>query len=130
MHGNGNGTGERTIGTGTARRPALPGLLLVLCALAGCSRETSEAAQRSEALGCMRCHGMVTTYVGPGFAEIATRYRGDADAPARLRRLIRQGSVGTWGRVIMPRQPQVGEADAALLADWILAQPGKALQPP
>lgn len=126
MHGNGSGAGERTIRAGAARRPGLLGLLLVLCALAGCARDTSEAAQRSQALGCMRCHGMVTTYVGPGFAEIATRYRGDADAPARLRKLIRQGSVGSWGRVIMPRQPQVGETDAALLADWILAQPDKA----
>lgn len=124
MHGNRNG--ERTTSTGAARRPAFLGLLFVLCALAGCSRDTSEAAQRSQALGCMRCHGMLTTYVGPGFAEIATRYRGDADAPARLRKVIRQGSVGTWGRVIMPRQPQVSEADATLLADWILAQPDKA----
>lgn len=107
-------------------RPLLLSTLVSTLLLAGCTRETSEAAQRGQALGCMRCHGMVTTYVGPGFAEIAARYRGDADAPARLRRVIRQGSVGTWGRVIMPRQPQVSEADAALLADWILNQPDKA----
>lgn len=107
-------------------RPLLLSTLVSILLLAGCTRETGEAAQRGQALGCMRCHGMVTTYVGPGFAEIAARYRGDADAPARLRRVIRQGSVGTWGRVIMPRQPQVSEADAALLADWILNQPDKA----
>ncbi|KQP21543.1 c-type cytochrome [Pseudorhodoferax sp. Leaf267] len=98
-------------------------VLVLLSALTGCSRETSEAALRSEALGCMRCHGMVTKFVGPGFAQIAARYRGDPAAAARLRQTIRQGSVGTWGNVIMPRQPQVSQADAELLAAWILGQP-------
>jgi cytochrome c551/c552 len=36
---------------------------------------------------------------------------------------IRAGSVGTWGRVIMPRQGRVTEADAQLLAEWVLSQP-------
>ena len=36
---------------------------------------------------------------------------------------IRSGGVGVWGRLIMPRQPQVTEADAALLAKWVLSQP-------
>lgn len=103
-------------------RPALATLVL-LCALAGCSQQTSEAARRSDELGCMRCHGMVNKFVGPGFAQIAARYRGDPTASARLRHTIRQGSVGTWGSVIMPRQPQVSEADAELLAEWVLGQP-------
>ena len=39
--------------------------------------------------GCMACHGMVHKQVGPGFAQIAARYRGDAEAPARLAGKIR-----------------------------------------
>ncbi len=74
----------------------------------------------------MRCHGMVTKFVGPGFAQVAERYQGDATAAARLREKIMQGSVGTWGNVIMPRQPQVSAAEASALADWVLAQtPGR-----
>jgi len=72
---------------------------------------------------CMACHGLVHKQVGPGFAQIAQRYRGDAAAPARLAEKIRNGSVGTWGRVIMPRQSLVSEADAQVLARWVLAQP-------
>ena len=73
--------------------------------------------------GCMACHGMVHKQVGPGFAQIAARYRGDAEAPARLAGKIRNGSVGAWGRVIMPRHPQLSEADALALARWVLSQP-------
>lgn len=73
--------------------------------------------------GCMSCHGLVHKQVGPGFAQIAERYRNDDAAPARLAGKIRAGSVGTWGRVIMPGQPQVSEAEAQALAQWVLSQP-------
>jgi cytochrome c len=73
--------------------------------------------------GCMACHGMVHKQVGPGFAQVAERYRGDATAPARLAGRIRNGGVGEWGRVIMPRQPHMTDAESQVLAGWVLAQP-------
>ena len=73
--------------------------------------------------GCMACHGLVHKQVGPGFAQIADRYRGDAQAPSRLAGKIRNGSVGTWGRVIMPQQTPVSEAESQALAAWVLSQP-------
>lgn len=73
--------------------------------------------------GCLSCHGLVHKQVGPGYAQVAQRYRGDAEAPERLAAIIRAGSVGRWGRVIMPRQPGVTEAEARQLAAWVLAQP-------
>lgn len=82
-----------------------------------------EVAALARSSGCLACHGLVRKQVGPGFAQIAERYRGDAGAPDRLAGKIRHGSVGTWGRVIMPRQPQVSEADAQRLAAWVLARP-------
>lgn len=72
---------------------------------------------------CLTCHGMAHKQVGPGFAQIAERYRNDAAAPARLAGKIRNGSVGEWGRVIMPRQPHMAEAESQALAGWVLAQP-------
>ncbi|MFM9922665.1 c-type cytochrome [Variovorax sp. H27-G14] len=80
----------------------------------------AELAKKS---GCMACHGLVHKQVGPGFAQIAERYRKDSDAPERLAGRILNGSVGTWGRVIMPRQTQVSPAQAQALAQWVLSQP-------
>lgn len=80
----------------------------------------AELAQKS---GCMACHGLVHKQVGPGFAQIAERYRKDSDAAERLAGKILNGSVGTWGRVIMPRQSQVSPAQAQALAQWVLSQP-------
>ena len=73
--------------------------------------------------GCMSCHGLLHRQVGPGFAQISDRYRSDVEAPARLTGKIRNGSVGAWGRVIMPRQAHVSESDARALAGWVLSQP-------
>ena len=75
--------------------------------------------------GCMTCHGIVHKQVGPGFAQVAERYRQDPAAPARLSGRIRSGSVGQWGRIVMPRQAQVSEAEARVLAEWVLGQPAR-----
>lgn len=83
-------------------------------------------AAKASAYGCFSCHGMVRKQVGPGFAQIAERYRKAPAPPEQLASKIRNGSVGTWGRVIMPRQRQVSEADAQALAVWVLSQPSPA----
>ena len=95
--------------------------LLVACGVAAAQSLPPQAlAQKSD---CMSCHGMVHQQIGPGFAQIAARYRGDADAPTRLAGKIRNGSVGAWGRVIMPRHPQLTDAETLALAHWVLSQP-------
>ncbi|WP_440109918.1 c-type cytochrome [Acidovorax sp. BL-A-41-H1] len=70
---------------------------------------------------CLRCHGMDRNYVGPSFRQIAARYSGRADAADYLVRKIREGGVGEWGRVVMPRQPHVSEAQAREMAQWLLS---------
>ena len=72
---------------------------------------------------CLRCHGMEFTHVGPGFAQIAQRYRGDPAALERLARTIREGSAGVWGRKLMPRNPRINAEDAQAMAAWVLSQP-------
>lgn len=101
--------------------------LLVLASLpiatAQAADAPSDALRLSGRYGCMACHGMVHKQVGPGFAQIAARYQGDAAAPDRLAAKIRGGGVGEWGRVIMPRQPKMTVAESETLARWVLAQP-------
>lgn len=72
---------------------------------------------------CLRCHGMDRRYVGPSFRQIAARYQDRPDAAAYLARKIREGSVGEWGRVVMPRHPQVTEVQAQAMALWVLGLP-------
>lgn len=108
-------------------RIALLASLLIFSATAHAAQVVDErpddAPRLSGTYGCMACHGMVRKQVGPGFAQISARYGGDAAAPARLAAKIREGSVGAWGRVIMPRQPKMTLAESETLARWVLAQP-------
>ena len=101
--------------------------LLILCGAAHAAQavngQRDDALRLSRSYACMSCHGMVKKQVGPGFAQISARYGGDSAAPARLAAKIREGSVGTWGRVIMPRQPKMTVAESETLARWVLAQP-------
>ena len=62
-------------------------------------------------------------YVGPSFRQIAARYQDRPDAAAYLARKIREGSVGEWGRTVMPRHPHVTEVQAQSMALWVLGLP-------
>ena len=87
--------------------------------------QTSSLAGQAlvQASDCLRCHGMDRRYVGPSFRQIADRYREQPDAANYLARKIREGSVGVWGRTVMPRHPQVNEAQSSDIARWLLSLP-------
>ena len=69
---------------------------------------------------CLGCHQVDARRVGPSFTLIADRHAGQEGAEEYLASAIRQGGRGRWGAVPMPAQPQVSEADAKRLAQWIL----------
>jgi sulfite dehydrogenase len=69
--------------------------------------------------GCMACHALDQKVVGPGFAEVAARYKGK-DSVAAVAANIRNGGAGKWGPVPMPPFSQLSEADAATLAKYVL----------
>jgi S-disulfanyl-L-cysteine oxidoreductase SoxD len=69
---------------------------------------------------CLACHGIKEKLVGPGFAQVAARYQGDAKAPAALAAKIRAGGSGNWGPVPMPSQSQLKDGDVQQLVAWIL----------
>jgi cytochrome c551/c552 len=71
---------------------------------------------------CLGCHAADRQVVGPAFRDVATKYRGDPAAAARLAQKVRAGGQGVWGQVPMPPNPGLSEADAKLLVDWVLAQ--------
>jgi len=77
-------------------------------------------ADLAKSLGCTACHGLTSAVVGPAFRDVARKYAGDAAAPARLAAKVRQGGGGVWGAAAMPPQPQVRDADARAVVQWIL----------
>jgi cytochrome c len=82
---------------------------------------------------CFSCHTLsmnrsIATHVGkaPDFKSIAEKYRGQASAEASLAITIKSGGINHWGSTPMPSsegiRPNVSEAEAKELVDWILEQ--------
>ncbi|CAJ0712623.1 Cytochrome c-551 [Ralstonia edaphis] len=75
----------------------------------------------AEKNGCFSCHSMQTKIVGPAFIDVAAKYEGDAEAPARLVQKVRDGGKGVWGRIPMPAHPNLKEDEAKQLVAWVLS---------
>jgi len=100
------------------KRIALSAAALALVAVA--------PAQASEALAkkynCLACHvvkGPKT--VGPSYADVAKKYRGQKGIEAKLVEKVKKGGSGVWGPVPMPPNPQVPDADLHALVKWVLS---------
>src|SRR5580658_11208090 len=70
---------------------------------------------------CMGCHAVDRKLVGPSFQQIAAKYKGDAQAPAKLTRKVKDGGSGVWGMIPMPAHQSMSDADIRTVVDWVLA---------
>ncbi len=88
--------------------------------------DATQARELAQKNACLACHSVSSRVVGPSYKEVAARYAKDPtmDAAALAAR-IRSGGKGHWGTMEMPPQPNLSEADARTLAEWILADPSK-----
>ena len=76
--------------------------------------------------GCLNCHKVNAKVVGPAFKDVAAKYRNDPDAVDKIVHQIHTGGSGKWGPVIMPPFSMVSDAEAKMLARWIMSQdPGR-----
>ncbi|WP_429300078.1 c-type cytochrome [Paraburkholderia sp. GAS199] len=82
-------------------------------------------AQRGQAIAnanaCMGCHAVDRKLVGPSFQQIAAKYKGDPQAPAKLARKVKDGGSGVWGMIPMPAHQSMSDADIRTVVDWVLA---------
>ncbi|WP_144144010.1 c-type cytochrome [Paraburkholderia sp. BCC1884] len=96
-------------------------------ALLGMFVSTSHAADVSRgpaianANACMGCHAVDRKLVGPSFQQIAAKYKGDAQAPVKLARKVKDGGAGVWGMIPMPAHQSMSDADIRAVVDWVLA---------
>ena len=79
------------------------------------------AEDLAKASGCFACHTMDKKLVGPGFKEIADRYRGDKAAEASLIKKVKAGGKGVWGDIPMSPNAHVKDEDIKTLVQWILS---------
>ena len=78
--------------------------------------------------GCTGCHAIDSQLVGPGWSDVAARYRNDDEARQKLIDAIKNGGAGNWidqtGGIPMPANfPRVSQEDTETLVDFILALP-------
>jgi len=69
---------------------------------------------------CLACHLLDKKSVGPAYKDIAKKYKGQADAQAKLAEKVKKGGQGVWGPVPMPPNPAAPDADIKTLVAWIL----------
>ena len=74
-----------------------------------------DGGQLAQSKGCMGCHDVSQTKMGPSFQAIAAKYKGQADAPAKLASELKTGT----GHM------KVDATDAELqqLVSYVLANP-------
>jgi cytochrome c len=92
--------------------------IVTACMVSAPASANQDLAQKKN---CMACHAVNQKVIGPAYKEVATKYAGQADAVAKLVPKVMKGGSGVWGAVPMPANPQVNEAEAKQLVQWILS---------
>jgi len=89
-----------------------------LATLAGGAHADAELAKKKN---CMACHAVDKKLIGPAYKDVAAKYKADEAAVPTLVEHVRKGSVGIWGQIPMPANPQVSEEEAQTLVKWIMS---------
>lgn len=81
----------------------------------------ADASALAEKGGCLACHNVDSRKVGPGFKEIAAKYKGQ-DVQATLVKKVKEGGRGSWG--VLPMPPNAGKLsddEFNEVVKWIIA---------
>jgi cytochrome c len=93
-------------------------MVLVSFAALGSAHADLKLAEKN---ACMACHAVDQKKIGPSYKDVAAKHAKDKDAVAKLAVSIKAGGSGKWGPIPMPAQVALSEADAKVLATWIMA---------
>ena len=122
----------------TFRWLAASALFLVAAAHAASDPADPAMLKLASRSGCLTCHHIQpgatpdprgALPIGPAWADVAIRYRGNAGAADQLTRTVMSGSspyASHWkgkvsGLAMPPNAVAIGDADARKLVGWILA---------
>jgi cytochrome c len=74
-----------------------------------------------EKRGCRACHAFDKKVLGPGYYEVAAKYRNDPKAYDYLIKKVTNGGGGVWGEYAMASQTHVPKADIKKMVRYILS---------
>ena len=94
-------------------------LAAIAMALASGGAPANEELAKKD--GCTACHMIDKKHVGPGYKEVAAKYRGNPKAEALLVEKVKKGGQGVWGEVPMPPNGHVKDEEIKTLVKWILS---------
>ena len=95
-------------------------LALAFALMASATAPALASQDLAQKKNCLSCHAVDVKRVGPAYKDVAAKYADVKDAVAVLSTKVIKGGSGTWGVVPMPANPQVSEAEAKALVQWIL----------
>ncbi len=90
-----------------------------LPAQAALDRAGAEALLKKN--NCTACHTIDKKLIGPAYQDVAAKYKGDKDAPAKLFKKVKEGGSGVWGAIPMPPNAAVPDAEIKDLVAYILS---------
>jgi cytochrome c len=96
--------------------------LLFAAAAAAPAAFADEPLALAKKYNCMACHAVDTKKIGPAYKDVAAKYKGNADAEAKLVAKVKTGGSGAWGTMAMPPNAAVPDADVRALVHWVLEQ--------
>jgi cytochrome c len=92
--------------------------LLAVAVVASIAMTGAAVANAQEALaksdGCLNCHDVNTKKIGPAFKDVAAKYKGQADAEAKLVDKITSGTGHP--------KTKASADDAKGIIKWVLSQ--------
>ena len=95
--------------------------LFAVALVAAASSPAFAQQELAQQKNCLTCHSVDKKIVGPAYKDVAAKYKGDKTAVDKLTQKVMKGGSGVWGQVPMPANPQVSEAEAKKLVQWILS---------
>jgi cytochrome c len=102
---------------GVVMKSAFVALAAISVLAAGNAAASEKLAQSS---GCMTCHAIDKKTIGPGYKEVAAKYRTDKGAEANLVKKVKAGGSGVWGATPMPPNAHVKDDDIKAIVHWVL----------
>lgn len=111
--------------------PLLLAIVLMSCDVGDSMREAAKSNPVSNARviaadnGCMGCHAVGITVVGPSWKLVAKKYKNDTQAKNYLIQKIKQGGKGVWnettgGKSMPAYNGRMTDEEITVLVDYIL----------